>query len=45
MQVQSPRQRLLNAFKGGWGTDLTVVAYVIYLLISVGLTVWVARTE
>ncbi|MEV5968831.1 hypothetical protein [Streptomyces sp. NPDC051921] len=24
--------------------DLTVVAYVIYLLISVGLTVWVART-
>ncbi|MFE7709448.1 hypothetical protein ACFU6I_27480 [Streptomyces sp. NPDC057486] len=24
--------------------DLTVVAYVVYLLISVGLTVWVART-
>ncbi|MFE7184858.1 hypothetical protein [Streptomyces erythrochromogenes] len=24
--------------------DLTVVAYVIYLLISIGLTVWVART-
>lgn len=24
--------------------DLTVVSYVIYLLISVGLTVWVART-
>ncbi|MBW5487099.1 hypothetical protein [Streptomyces bambusae] len=24
--------------------DLTVVAYVIYLLISVGLTIWVART-
>ncbi|MFI9206431.1 hypothetical protein [Streptomyces sp. NPDC053048] len=24
--------------------DLTVVAYVIYLLISLGLTVWVART-
>ncbi len=24
--------------------DLTVVAYVIYLLVSVGLTVWVART-
>ncbi|MFF5446079.1 hypothetical protein [Streptomyces sp. NPDC012888] len=24
--------------------DLTVVAYVIYLFISVGLTVWVART-
>lgn len=24
--------------------DLTVVAYIIYLLISVGLTVWVART-
>ncbi|MET9957554.1 hypothetical protein ABZ128_00405 [Streptomyces sp. NPDC006326] len=24
--------------------DLTVVAYVIYLLISIGLTIWVART-
>lgn len=24
--------------------DLTVVAYVIYLLVSLGLTVWVART-
>lgn len=24
--------------------DLTVLAYVIYLLVSVGLTVWVART-
>ncbi len=24
--------------------DLTVVAYVVYLLISIGLTVWVART-
>ncbi|MCX4691438.1 hypothetical protein [Streptomyces sp. NBC_01408] len=24
--------------------DLTVVAYIIYLLISIGLTVWVART-
>lgn len=24
--------------------DLTVVAYVIYLIISIGLTVWVART-
>ncbi|MEU7063639.1 hypothetical protein ACIGQE_01300 [Streptomyces sp. NPDC053429] len=24
--------------------DLTVVAYVIYLVISIGLTVWVART-
>lgn len=24
--------------------DLTVVSYVVYLLISVGLTVWVART-
>lgn len=24
--------------------DLTVVAYVIYLLVSIGLTVWVART-
>lgn len=35
---------LLNAFKGGWGMDLTVVAYVIYLLISVALTIWVART-
>lgn len=24
--------------------DLTVVAYVIYLVISIGLTIWVART-
>lgn len=24
--------------------DLTVVAYVIYLLVSIGLTIWVART-
>ncbi|MFI9099722.1 hypothetical protein ACIGXA_04290 [Streptomyces fildesensis] len=24
--------------------DLTVVAYVVYLLISIGLTIWVART-
>ncbi|WP_256104959.1 hypothetical protein [Streptomyces sp. ODS05-4] len=24
--------------------DLTVVAYIVYLLVSVGLTVWVART-
>ncbi|MFH8725300.1 hypothetical protein [Streptomyces termitum] len=24
--------------------DLTVIAYIVYLLISVGLTVWVART-
>ncbi|MGW6687617.1 hypothetical protein [Streptomyces sp. NPDC054961] len=24
--------------------DLTVVAYVIYLIISIGLTIWVART-
>ncbi|WBO68901.1 hypothetical protein [Streptomyces camelliae] len=24
--------------------DLTVIAYVIYLLVSIGLTVWVART-
>ncbi|CAM5379099.1 hypothetical protein SANTM175S_07181 [Streptomyces antimycoticus] len=24
--------------------DLTVVAYIVYLLISVGLTIWVART-
>ena len=24
--------------------DLTVVAYVLYLLVSVGLTIWVART-
>ncbi|GGT11790.1 hypothetical protein GCM10010271_13240 [Streptomyces kurssanovii] len=34
----------MNMFKGGWGMDLTVVTYVAYLLISVGLTVWVART-
>ncbi|MGW7608457.1 hypothetical protein ACWGKW_14520 [Streptomyces sp. NPDC054766] len=30
----------MNAFK----SDLTVVAYVIYLLVSIALTVWVART-
>ncbi|MEU6732037.1 hypothetical protein [Streptomyces physcomitrii] len=24
--------------------DLTVVAYIVYLLVSIGLTVWVART-
>ncbi|MET7680191.1 hypothetical protein [Streptomyces sp. NPDC005423] len=24
--------------------DLTVIAYVIYLLVSIGLTIWVART-
>ncbi|MEU6057536.1 hypothetical protein [Streptomyces sp. NPDC047097] len=24
--------------------DLTVIAYIVYLLVSVGLTVWVART-
>ncbi|MFD9001389.1 hypothetical protein ACFV0T_10525 [Streptomyces sp. NPDC059582] len=24
--------------------DLTVVAYVVYLLVSIGLTIWVART-
>ncbi len=28
----------------GRAMDLTVVAYVIYLAISIGLTVWVART-
>lgn len=31
-------------FKKGWDMDLTVIAYVIYLLVSVGLTVWVGRT-
>jgi hypothetical protein len=34
----------LNAFKKGWGMDRTVVAYVIYLLVSIALTIWVART-
>jgi hypothetical protein len=34
----------LKAFKKGGGMDLTVIAYVVYLLISVALTVWVART-
>jgi hypothetical protein len=34
----------LNAFKKGWGMDRTVIAYVIYLLVSIGLTIWVART-
>lgn len=35
---------VLNAFKKGWGMDRTVIAYVIYLVVSVALTVWVART-
>jgi hypothetical protein len=38
----------LNTFKkrsqGGGGMNLTVVTYVAYLLISIGLTMWVART-
>lgn len=34
----------LNTFKKGGDMDLTVVAYVIYLVVSIGLTVWVART-
>ncbi len=39
-----PLDSVLNVFKKGGAMDLTVVAYVIYLLVSVGLTVWVART-
>jgi hypothetical protein len=35
---------VLNAFKKGWGMDRTVIAYVIYLVVSIGLTIWVART-
>ncbi len=35
---------VLNAFKKGWGMDRTVIAYVIYLAVSIALTVWVART-
>jgi len=35
---------VLNAFKKGWGMDRTVIAYVIYLLVSIALTIWVART-
>jgi hypothetical protein len=34
----------LNTFKKGGDMDLTVVAYVIYLVVSIGLTIWVART-
>lgn len=38
----------LNTFKErftkGRGMDLTVVTYVVYLAVSIGLTVWVART-
>jgi hypothetical protein len=34
----------LNAFKEGGGMDLTVITYVVYLVVSIGLTVWVART-
>jgi hypothetical protein len=37
------RTRFLNTFKGG-NMDLTVVTYVVYLVISIALTVWVART-
>jgi len=36
--------RVLNTFKKGWGMDRTVIAYVIYLLVSIALTIWVART-
>ena len=35
---------VLNAFKKGWGMDRTVIAYVIYLVVSIALTVWVAQT-
>ncbi|MDQ0750817.1 hypothetical protein QF034_005048 [Streptomyces africanus] len=35
---------VLNVFKKGGAMDRTVIAYVIYLLVSIGLTVWVART-
>ncbi len=35
---------VLNVFKKGGAMDRTVIAYVIYLLVSVALTIWVART-
>ncbi len=36
---------VLNAFKKKVGNmDRTVIAYVIYLFVSIGLTIWVART-
>ena len=35
---------VLNVFKKGGAMDRTVIAYVIYLLVSIGLTIWVART-
>jgi hypothetical protein len=44
MGLQFTPVSVLNAFKKGWGMDRTVIAYVIYLLVSVALTIWVART-
>jgi hypothetical protein len=35
---------VLNAFKEGGGMDLTVITYVVHPVVSIGLTVWVART-
>ena len=44
MGLQFTPVSVLNAFKKGWGMDRTVIAYVIYLLVSIALTIWVART-
>lgn len=44
MLLQFFLSAFLNAFKKGRRMDRTVIAYVIYLIVSIGLTVWVART-
>lgn len=44
MLLQFFLSAFLNVFKKGRRMDRTVIAYVIYLIVSIGLTVWVART-
>ncbi len=44
MLLQFVLSAFLNVFKKGRRMDRTVIAYVIYLVVSIGLTVWVART-
>ncbi len=38
------RDSFLNTFKKGGDMDLTVVSYAVYLVVSIALTIWVART-
>lgn len=44
MLLQFFLSAFLNVFKKGRRMDRTVIAYVIYLIVSIGLTIWVART-